>query len=626
MTTAANPLFTRRRPGLACFAAALLALALALASSLAAAQPPATAAWRDVERVVAFADVHGAYAELTPLLRETGIVDQDLHWSAGRTHVVSLGDLLDRGADSRKVMDLLMRLQQEAAAAGGQVHVVLGNHEAMNVLGDLRYVAPGEYAAFAADETPEIRERARQEWLRAQGPGAAAQFDERFPAGYFAHRAALGPTGAYGRWLLAQPVMISINDTLFMHAGPSSQLKGMSVDEVNLRYRTALVEYLAALEALERAQLLQPGDSYSERPGLARQRLAAAAAPGAVPQTADLSAAVERLVAADANPLLDMDGPNWYRGAALCNEAAEADVLYPLLQQFGVARVVLGHTPTRDRRAAARFDGRVIKLDAGMNRAAYQGRAAALILEKNARTVRYPGEPAPMPIAEEQFHVAPSELDDAVVASILQDGTVTVTGPAAPGQLQVTVERDGRKVHAMFFATSENASRRELAAYRLDRLLELGIVPATVAREVQGQRGVLQARPVKTVTQADVQRQSLRSDGWCALEPQFQLVYAFDALVGNAGRTPETLLFDADEWFVYVTGHDKAFGTGRAFPAYLETQPPKPGTELRRRMQALNEASLATALAGAVDARAIKALLARRDALLALPMPAAVAH
>ena len=44
--------------------------------------------------------------------------------------------------------------------------------------------------------------------------------------------------------------------------------------------------------------------------------------------------------------LLSQDGPNWYRGDALCNEVTEADVLLPLLQQFGVTRLVVGHTPT----------------------------------------------------------------------------------------------------------------------------------------------------------------------------------------------------------------------------------------------------------------------------------------
>ncbi len=105
--------------------------------------------------------------------------------------------------------------------------------------------------------------------------------------------------------------------------------------------------------------------------------------------------AAERFVAAADNALLSQDGPNWYRGAALCNEAAEADVLLPLLQQFGATRLVVGHTPTRNLRAATRFDGRVIKLDAGMNRAAYKGRAAALVLEPSGASVRYPGEPTP---------------------------------------------------------------------------------------------------------------------------------------------------------------------------------------------------------------------------------------
>ena len=96
---------------------------------------------------------------------------QGPHWAAGRAHVVSLGDLLDRGADSRKVMDLLMRLQGEAAAAGGQLHVVLGNHEAMNLLGDLRYVVPASTPRSPA--TNRRRARGASQGLdRGERPGA----------------------------------------------------------------------------------------------------------------------------------------------------------------------------------------------------------------------------------------------------------------------------------------------------------------------------------------------------------------------------------------------------------------------------------------------------------------------
>ncbi|MCM2310862.1 MAG: metallophosphoesterase, partial [Steroidobacteraceae bacterium] len=201
---------------------ALGALTLAATSTRAA---ESQVQWAAVERVVAFADVHGAYEELTTLLRSAGVVDPALRWSGGGTHLVSLGDLLDRGADSRKVMDLLMRLQGEAEAAGGRVHVVLGNHEAMNVLGDLRYVDPGEYAAYAAEEDAAERAQAKGAFLARQPGATEADFERLFPTGYFGHRSQLGPDGRYGQWLLSLPVAVKINDTVYMHGGPSKVLR-----------------------------------------------------------------------------------------------------------------------------------------------------------------------------------------------------------------------------------------------------------------------------------------------------------------------------------------------------------------------------------------------------------------
>ena len=71
-----------------------------------------------IERIVAMGDVHGAYDQLLPILKDAGIVDQRLRWSGGRTHFVLVGDVLDRGPDSRKVLDLYMRLEREASSAG----------------------------------------------------------------------------------------------------------------------------------------------------------------------------------------------------------------------------------------------------------------------------------------------------------------------------------------------------------------------------------------------------------------------------------------------------------------------------------------------------------------------------
>src|SRR6516225_11795598 len=101
-----------------------------------------------IERIVAVGDVHGAYDRFVAILRTAGVIDEQLHWAAGKTHLVQLGDVVDRGPDSRKALDLLRRLEAEAPPAGGQVHALLGNHEVARMLGDFRLVTPGEYAAF----------------------------------------------------------------------------------------------------------------------------------------------------------------------------------------------------------------------------------------------------------------------------------------------------------------------------------------------------------------------------------------------------------------------------------------------------------------------------------------------
>ena len=91
------------------------------------------------------------------VLRSAGVIDQKDHWIGGKTHLVQTGDMPDRGPDTRKVMDLLMALEKEAAKAGGHVHALIGNHEAMNVYGDLRYTTPAEFAAFATNDSERVR-------------------------------------------------------------------------------------------------------------------------------------------------------------------------------------------------------------------------------------------------------------------------------------------------------------------------------------------------------------------------------------------------------------------------------------------------------------------------------------
>lgn len=74
-------------------------------------------------------DVHGQYDKFVRLLRESDLVDDDLHWAGAESALWLIGDLVDRGPDGIKVIDLAMRLQREAAATGGSANALIGNHD-----------------------------------------------------------------------------------------------------------------------------------------------------------------------------------------------------------------------------------------------------------------------------------------------------------------------------------------------------------------------------------------------------------------------------------------------------------------------------------------------------------------
>ncbi|MGV9844030.1 metallophosphoesterase [Streptomyces fungicidicus] len=74
-------------------------------------------------------DVHGYLDELMAALREQDLVDAAGKWCAGTARLWFLGDFTDRGPDGIGVIDLVMRLSAEAAAAGGYCKALMGNHE-----------------------------------------------------------------------------------------------------------------------------------------------------------------------------------------------------------------------------------------------------------------------------------------------------------------------------------------------------------------------------------------------------------------------------------------------------------------------------------------------------------------
>src|SRR5687767_5605099 len=104
------------------------------------------------ERLVAVGDLHGDMNALLTILTDRGLIDKEGKWSGGKTNLVFVGDMNDRGPDSRYIFDYIMELEDQAAKSGGNIHSVLGNHEVMITQGNYNYVSKGERDSFGGIE------------------------------------------------------------------------------------------------------------------------------------------------------------------------------------------------------------------------------------------------------------------------------------------------------------------------------------------------------------------------------------------------------------------------------------------------------------------------------------------
>ena len=152
-------------------------------------------------------DVHGQLRPLIRVLEHASLLDKNHNWSGGQSILWFIGDLVDRGPVSIPVMDLVIRLQTEAAAAGGQVNCLFGNHE-------LLFLAAYKFGRRSTGLSSNFITKWRQN------------------GGNRADLAKL--TKQHLTWLAELPVMALLGETLLIHADSTFYTRyGHSVDEVN---------------------------------------------------------------------------------------------------------------------------------------------------------------------------------------------------------------------------------------------------------------------------------------------------------------------------------------------------------------------------------------------------------
>jgi hypothetical protein len=313
-----------------------VAAIVAVSPAFAAAPPPQQP---QPQRIVAIGDLHGDYSVWRDIATAAGIENAGGHWTGGRTILVQVGDVVDREPDSLRVIRDLVRLQKEATKQGGQVIALVGNHEAMNVTGDLRYTVPADFTAYATSNSAALRERLYQARkgeieakYRAKDPAmtSAAIHDawiKATPLGWVEQRLAWAADGEVGRWVDRNPAVALVNGTLFVHGGLSVEYSKLPLDDINRKVDDAL-------------------------------------------RRVDRSAA---------SILTDPLGPLWYRGlisrdpkvteipAGGAPRPSIEQELTTVLAAYGAKRIVVGHTPNL-KGIQVLNSGKLVTIDTGNSR------------------------------------------------------------------------------------------------------------------------------------------------------------------------------------------------------------------------------------------------------------------
>lgn len=256
--------------------------------------------YRGVDSIAAISDIHGGFNAYIKLMKSLGIIDNNLNWKFGSGHLVVLGDSFDRGNMVTEVLWHLFGLEKQAAKAGGMVHMLLGNHETLMLRKDMRYT--------------------NEKYFRVQTITGIEYSD------LYSEESVLG------KWLRYQPVLLSIDDILFVHGGISIEMvrRKMKIEEINRIFSNMTL----------RTEI--PSDN----------------------EIADLKF------------LNKEDGPIWYRGYFTETSYCESKI-DSILHFYDKNHIVVGHTVSGEIKSL--FDNKIFGIDAGLG----NDQVGAMLIYKN---------------------------------------------------------------------------------------------------------------------------------------------------------------------------------------------------------------------------------------------------
>ena len=517
---------------------------------------PPLASGYATDRIVAVGDVHGNFEGLVQILQHVKLIDKEMKWIGGQTVLVQTGDLLDRGGAVRRVLDLLMGLQQQAAAAGGRVIVLLGNHEAMNLTGELDMVSAGAYASF---------------------PGGEAGYRREF-----------GPAGRYGKWLLSLPAIVQVDDTIFLHGGIGPSYSQWELDDINRQVREALEKRDDGPDSI-----LYDREGPLWFRGLARwdeEKLA-----GYLTKWL-LARGARRIVSGhnvqdDGRIRMRLDGRIFLIDTGMLESAYPGG--RPSALEIAGGRVTALY-PDGERLLWKAKPGAWLFMGPGGKPLPFSNHAQALDFLRTARVV-----------SSEKFKDGVNTNQKLMLE---KDGVRARAILRQKHDIEDAPMKVGRR--SMYFRDSYTG---ELAAYQLNRLLGMNNLPPVVKRGVGGYPGSLQLWVEESISEYErISRKTSPPDAG-EFDRQVNDMRVFDNLINNTDRHAKNQLIDK-RWKLWLIDHTRTFGKDRYLPLPYSIKECSP--RLRRALNRLDERQVRARLEPYLSTDELDALFVRLRLLL----------
>jgi hypothetical protein len=328
--------------------------------------------WTGVERIVAVGDLHGDFNNFVRILKFINIIDDQNDWIAGKTHLVQIGGVMDRGDYAKRIFDLLKDLEIQAEEAGGKVHFLIGNHEELNIMNRAfdfdDYVTVEQFIDFIPDGYRQKREKKiRRRIGDIDSENTNSDFSLHPELQIFwenilkdakkkrnsadQRQYYKGFIDKHGKWILEKNVVIKINNIIFVHGGISRRNSKKTLKYINKKIRLELKEIML--------------QNLNKRPS--------------------------RIMNHRMNEFLyDTNAPYWYREFAEQKGDEFEKIVVEILKNLEAKHMVTAHTPLalEDVEDMSRFDGKIWIIDTGISEAYKKGALSALIIEDYGKDIK----------------------------------------------------------------------------------------------------------------------------------------------------------------------------------------------------------------------------------------------